>query len=147
MCSFNFVLLFIAGSRELAYLLENVKHTGNPGFDKTIAVLTYLSRNPMLFFFLIISLFTGFALFAFYTMIMLKYSHGLTFNEEDKVGKAVAGFTKRLEEIQKQVKESPAAATPALLAEVSRVGEWTRKYRANYRRGSRVARWFRLMWL
>jgi hypothetical protein len=146
MCSFNFVLLFIAGSRELAYLFQNVKDTGHAGFDTTIAVLTYLSRNPLLFFFLFISLFTGFALFAFYVVIMLKYAHGFTFNEEDKVSKTVTGFLKRLEEIQKKAKDAPDTS-PAMVAELRRIGEWTRKYRENYRSGSRLARWFRLMWL
>lgn len=145
MCSLTFVLLFLASSRELAYLLSHVPASDRPDLAATVAVLTYLSRNPLLLFFGILSAFTALALWAFYLHIALKYTHGVTFNEEDKYERVMDQLAQRLDDLQKTATSGDPAALRTAEEEVRRVAEWVRRFRLNYRSEWRGLRWLRLM--
>lgn len=150
MCSVVFVSMFLSTSKELAYLVENLRRRKRDDYDFWIGIMNYFNSNPLVLFFGILSAFTAVGLWLFYLNITFKFVRNITINEEYKFDKTISEFRARLENIEKELSSKnpiPKIRIEELSKESSRIRLWTRKHRANYKLHSKVWAWVKLMLL
>lgn len=148
MCTMVFVTIFLSTSKELAYLVENLRRRKGESFEFWIGIMNYFNSNPLVLFFVILSAFTAVGLWLFYFNICFKFVRNMTINEEYKFEKTISEFQSRLEGIQKELSDKNPVSkvrTEELMKEMSRIRLWVRKHRANYKMHNKVWAWVKLM--
>lgn len=148
MCTMVFVTIFLSTSKELAYLVENLRRRKGESFELWIGIMNYFNSNPLVLFFVILSAFTAVGLWLFYFNICFKFVRNITINEEYKFEKTISEFQSRLEGIQKELSDKNPVSkvrTEELMKEMSRIRLWVRKHRANYKMHNKVWAWVKLM--